>query len=127
MCSKNTYIPHEQHFSHYAEMLLQEKQISLIKLPDMSQQADAALAKITADKLIVYSNADNLKRCAHYLTQFTSEAKKCFYFISTGRVSLDKCKKLVKKIDQCLILTLSSDVESDIDLKKGGLSLFSKK
>ncbi len=127
LCSKNTYIPHAQHFNHYAEMLLDKTPLATINLPAMYKQPDSQFKKITSEKMILCSNIENLNRSASYLNTFKPHANKNFFFISTGRVGLVKCQQVVKNFQQCLMLTLSSEVVSDVELKKGGLSLFGKK
>ncbi len=122
-CSKNTYKPHAQHFSDYAEIFFENspnRHLKTVNLPDMCKQPSSDLKKITHGKLALFSNSENRNRCARYLMDFSSH-NNCT-FISTGRLSLDKCQQVAKKSDECILLTLSSDVESEVELKK---SLFS--
>jgi hypothetical protein len=120
LCSKNTYLPHQQHFMEYAEMLLMvaaEQSIAAITLPVLDKQPDSTLTPITQEKLVLFSNLVNRHRCATYLKDLKIfSLKSGFMFLSTGRLNLKKCRTIADTSEQCLILTLSSEVVHEINL-----------
>ncbi len=130
LCSKNTYKQHEQHFTEYAEELFlhhsQEKELifKTATLPVVSQQPNFNLPLIRQEKLALFSDLVNRNRCARYLLYFTSRDNIRFSFVSTGRLNLEKCYQVADKNDECLLLTLSSEVPQEINLKKGKSSRF---
>ncbi|RKZ93307.1 MAG: hypothetical protein DRR19_01575 [Candidatus Parabeggiatoa sp. nov. 1] len=132
LCSKNTYKPHEQHFTDYAEMLFQTApgtHLPPIKLPVVHKQPNFNLEPINTKKLALFSNPENRNRCARYLINFdykNNNTNNTFSFVSTGRVSLEKCQQIADLNDECVLLTLSSEVQSEQNLKKGQLSRFKR-
>jgi len=108
LCSKNAYQIHEKHFMAYAERLLKR-----VKLPVVSKQPNFNLASIRAEKLALFSDSVNRNRCARY-------------FVSTGRLKLEKCQQIADKSDECVLLTISSEVQSEINLKKNRFPHFRK-
>jgi len=124
LCSKHAYQPHEQHFTLYAEEFfsnLPETQLlqKTVKLPIVNKQPNFNLAPIHQKKLALFSDPINRNRCARHLIQFTPSGNSGFSFISTGRLKLEKCQKIAEKSQESLFLTLSSEVQSEINLNKG--------
>jgi hypothetical protein len=130
LCSKKTYKYHEQHFTQYAEELFlrhsQEKELvfKTATLPIVSQQPNFNLPLIRQEKLALFSDLVNRNRCARYLLYFTERENIRFSFVSTGRLNIEKCYQVADKSDECLLLTLSSEVPQEINLKKGKSSRF---
>ncbi|MCK5521882.1 MAG: hypothetical protein KAI83_01995 [Thiomargarita sp.] len=130
LCPKKTYKPHEQHFTQYAEELFlrhsQEKELifKTATLPVVSQQPNFNLPLIRQEKIALFSDLINRNRCARYLLYFTERENIRFSFVSTGRLNLEKCEQVAEKSDECLLLTLSSEVPQEINLKKGKSSRF---
>ena len=62
----------------------------------------------------------NVQKCAAYLKYLATKhggfVKESFVFISTGRVGLDRCKHVANNFDTCLILTMTSEVDTEIAL-----------
>ncbi len=120
LCSQKTYKPHQQHFSDYAETLYAQEAEKTVILPSLYKQADLSLSPIQSNKLILPSTPVNRNRCARYLMDFEPSTENGhFYLISTGRVSLEKCEEIAELSEDMLLLTLSSEVESEIDFNKG--------
>ncbi|RKZ41698.1 MAG: hypothetical protein DRQ49_04250 [Gammaproteobacteria bacterium] len=131
LCSKNAYQIHEKHFMAYAERLLAHSpstQLSLkrVKLPVVSKQPNFNLASIRAEKLALFSDSVNRNRCARYLIHFKYRDNHRFSFVSTGRLKLEKCQQIADKSDECVLLTISSEVQSEINLKKNRFPHFRK-
>jgi len=115
------YKPYKQYFSNYAEILFSTPQFILktVKLPSATtNQAGLIEPSILGEKWVFFSNAKNRYRCARKLVEFVYSGEGKFLFVSTGRVNLEKCRKLADKSDECILLTLSSEVESEVNLKK---------
>jgi len=127
LCHKNHYKHYELHFTDYAEQLFYNLHAApllvfeTVHLPIVDKQPDFSLTHLQADKLVLLSNQVNRNRCARYLIHFTHQEENSFSFVSTGRVSIKKCQQIADKTDECLLLTLSSEVESEVNLKKGRL------
>ncbi len=129
LCSKKIYPIYEQQFAHYAETLFDNSQatqliLETIKLPIVDKQPNFRLAPLKPEKLALFSDLENQNRSARYLIHFERRNNSCFSFVSTGRVSLDRCQQIAEKSDECVLLTLSSDVPSEVNLKKGRFSSF---
>ena len=130
LCSKNTYNFHEQHFTDYAEKLFENSHTTqlifkTVKLPMMDFSSHFVSTPIKShEKWVLFSNMVNRKRCAYHLIHLACNDNSRFYFISTGRVNLDKCQPIVEKSDECILLTLSQDMPSEINLKRGRFSRF---
>ncbi|OQY53421.1 MAG: hypothetical protein DRR08_28990 [Candidatus Parabeggiatoa sp. nov. 2] len=123
LCSKKTYKIHEQHFTDYAEQLFYNSHathliLETVKLPIVDKQPDFSLTPINPEKLVLFSNQVNQNRCARYLIHFAHQEESCFSFVSTGRVSIDKCQQVADKTEKCVLLTLSAEVQTEVQLKK---------
>jgi hypothetical protein len=119
LCTQKTYLPHQQHFSDYAEALYAKEAKNMVILPGLYKQPDFLLSPIKSNKLILPSTQVNRNRCARYLIDFESSTEDShFYLVSTGRVSLEKCEEIAELSEAMLLLTLSSEVESEISFKK---------
>lgn len=121
LCSPNTYLLHQQHLMEYAEMLLiatAEQSMTAITLPGLSKLPDSTLSPITQEKLVLFSSLLNRHRCATYLINLEmATLKPGFIFLSSGRLNLHKCQAIAETSEQCLILTLSTEVSHEVDLK----------
>lgn len=131
LCSRNDYHEAEKHFTEYAERLFYNWQapqliLDTVKLPIVDKQPDLSLTWVEPDKLALSSNSVNQNRCARYLINFNAQPDNNFVFISTGRINLKKCQQVADKIEKCLLLTTSSEVLTEIKLKKGTLYTLSK-
>ncbi|MCK5719349.1 MAG: hypothetical protein KAH84_05280 [Thiomargarita sp.] len=129
LTSQPAYNLHETHFTEYAEKLLQATQkpaISLetIKLPIIAQQPNFKLPRIKPEKVALFSNSINRNRCAHYLLHHYRRRNHHFIFVSTGRVSLEKCQQIAEKYDAGILLSLSSEVQPEVNLKVTNFSKF---
>jgi len=118
---QNYYKPYKQYFSNYAERLFSYSEmpefiLKTVKLPSANQAN--LINSIQGDKWVLFSNAKNRYRCARQLVDFVYRGEDHFCFVSTGRVNLEKCQKIAKQSDECILLTLSSEVESEVNLKK---------
>lgn len=121
LCTQKTYKPHQQHFSDYAEALYakEAENENTVRLPGLYKQPNVLLSPIKSNKLILPSTEVNRHRCARYLMDFEQSTEDShFYLISTGRVSLEKCEEIAELSEAMLLLTLSSEVESEIDFNK---------
>ena len=120
LCTPKTYKPHQQHFGDYAEALYEKQATNTVILPGLYKQPSVLLKPIKSNKMILPSTQVNRHRCARYLMDFESSTDEShFYFISTGRVSLEKCEEIAELSDAMLLLTLSSEVETEIDFNQG--------
>ena len=128
LCTQKTYKPHQQHFGDYAESLYAAKKAeteteteNTVILPGLYKQPDFNLSPIQSNKLILPSTPANRNRSARYVRslEHSSTEESHFYLISTGRVSLEKCEEVAELSEEMLLLTLSSEVESEIDFQKG--------
>lgn len=134
LCTQKTYKPHQQHFGDYAESLYAAKTgetetENTVILPGLYKKPNFSLSPIQSNKLILPSTPDNRNRCARYVRDLKHSTESNFYLISTGRVSLEKCEEVAELSEEMLLLTLSSDVESEIDFQKdkeGGKGRFDK-
>ena len=134
LCTQKTYKPHQQHFGDYAESLYAAKTgetetENTVILPGLYKKPNFSLSPIQSNKLILPSTPDNRNRCARYVRNLKHSTESHFYLISTGRVSLEKCEEVAELSEEMLLLTLSSDVESEIDFQKdkeGGKGRFDK-
>ncbi|RKZ52962.1 MAG: hypothetical protein DRR16_24135 [Candidatus Parabeggiatoa sp. nov. 3] len=129
LCSKKIYPIYEQQFADYAETLFYNSQATqlifkTIKLPIVDKQPNFRLAPLKPEKLALFSDLENQNRSARYLIHFKRRNNIYFCFVSTGRVSLDRCQQIADKSDECVLLTLSSEVVSEMNLKKGRFSRF---
>jgi len=65
-----------------------------------------------------------VQQCAAYLRWLAKEHKrffengKGFVFVSTGRVGKEKCRQLADLYDTCLILTMTSEIQTETELGK---------
>jgi hypothetical protein len=127
---KNHYKRYEKHFTDYAEILFYnsshatELVLKTIKLPIVSQQPDFSLPLIEHKKIALFSNPENRNRCARYLVHSMHLNTYHFSFISTGRLSLDKCYQVAHQSEECILLTLSQEAEIDVNLQKSKLSFW---
>jgi len=131
LCSKNAYQIHEEHFMEYAEKLFAHSpstQLSFkrVKLPVVNKQPNFNLAPIVQEKLVLFSDTVNRNRCARYLIHFKYRDNRRFSFVSTGRLKLAKCQQIADKSDECVLLTLSSEIQSEVNLTKNRFSHFRK-
>lgn len=121
----NTYPAHEQHFMEYAEKLWNNSQttpliFTTVKLPGLNILPPLDFPLLTLEKVVLFSDAVNQKRCAHHLICLASGDNNYFFLISTGRVNLEKCQQLADKTNKCVLLTLSEGMEgTEMNLKKG--------
>jgi hypothetical protein len=119
LCTHKTYKPHQQHFGDYAEALYTKTATNTVILPSLYKQPSILLSPIKSNKLILPSTQVNRHRCARYLRDFEPSTEEShFYLISTGRVSLEKCEEIAELSEAMLLLTLSSEVESEIDFNQ---------
>lgn len=123
LCTHDKYQQHEVPFVEYAEKLFEEGDNErftsrLIKMPTAGKQPDMDLDALILGKWALYSNETNQARCARFLTDYAKHYINNFCFISTGRVSLEKCQLVAECVEECVLLTLSSEVKEDIDLNK---------
>jgi hypothetical protein len=132
---KNHYKRYEKHFTDYAEILFYnsshatELVLKTVKLPIVSQQPDFYLTAIEPNKkLALFSNPENRNRCARYLIHSMHMNTHHFSFISTGRLSLDKCYQIAHQSEECILLTLSQEAQTEVNLQRSKLSfLFRQK
>jgi hypothetical protein len=132
LCSKTIYPIYAEQFVDYAEILFKNSQstdntdniLKTIKLPIVNKQPNFRLAAIKPEKWALFSDKDNQNRTARYLIHYERRKNNCFCFVSTGRLSLDRCQQIAEKSDECILLTLSSEVSEEVRLKKGRLSSF---
>lgn len=126
--SKNYYRHYRQYFTCYAERLFSYSQkrieviLKTVKLPSADKSTD--LKPIEGEKLVFFSNPKNRYRCARQLVSLEYRGSGCFCFVSTGRVNLEKCQNVAEQCDFGFLLTLSSEVVSEVNLKKGLFSRF---
>jgi len=121
LSTPNTYLTHQQYLMEYAENLwltTTEQPINTMTLPILSKQPDLTLTPITQEKLVLYSNLRNRHRCATYLINLKiTTLTNGFFLLSTGRLNLTKCQTIAQTSEQCLILTLSTEIAHEINLK----------
>ncbi len=121
VCSADEYKKYEQYLTDYAERLYR----SVEKFDEIEWVSGKNLpSPIKPDKLAfaLPYNDNSCKRCGGYLIEAATRRVSSFCFVSTGRVSLEKCQQLANKVsDGCVILTESSEVGEEIDLKKRDL------
>jgi hypothetical protein len=122
---QNYYKPYRVYFTNYAERLFSYEQttpliLKTVKLPSTNKARD--LKPIKAKKLVLFSNSKNRYRCARQLVNFVYRGNGRFCFVSTGRANLERCQKVADQTDECVLLTLSSEVDSEVNLRKGRFS-----
>ncbi len=124
LCTHDKYQHHEAYFVEYAEKLFCEELDNerfiarLIKMPTAGKQPEIDLKTLILGKWALYSDETNQERCARFLTDYAKHYINNFCFISTGRVSLEKYQLIAEQVEECLLLTLSSEVKTEIDLNK---------
>jgi len=91
--------------------------------PDTPVTETTSKAKLSG-KRILPSLPENFERCSAYLKSAIFQKNKSFVFISTGRVGMERCREIADKYDQCLILTMSSEIKSEVNLKDIFRNLF---
>ncbi|EDN65288.1 hypothetical protein BGP_6461 [Beggiatoa sp. PS] len=96
--------------------------LKTVKLPIVSQQPDFSLIPIEHQKLALFSTLENRNRCARYLIHSTHLNTHHFSFISTGRLSLDKCYQIAHQSEECILLTLSQEAQTEVNLQRSKLS-----
>jgi hypothetical protein len=129
LASEPHYSTLETHFIDYAERLFynasasSQQILTTIALPVVNQQPDFSLALITLKKTALLANVENRNRCARYLINFEARQHGSFILVSTDRLNLEKSYQLAQKASECLLLTLSTEIPTEVDLSKGRLSL----
>jgi hypothetical protein len=123
VCSADEYKKYEQDLTNYAERLYDNSSVE--KFDEIEWASGKNLpSPIKPDKLALALpyNDNSCKRCGGYLIEAAIRGVSSFCFVSTGGVSLEKCQQLANKMSVgCVILTESSEVGEEIDLKKRDL------
>jgi hypothetical protein len=130
LAAESLYSTLENHFVDYAERLFYNASavssqpiLTTIALPVVNQQPDFSLAAITPKKTALFANLDNRNRCARHLINFEARQHNRFILVATGLLNLEKCYQIAKKSPECLLLTLSNEISTEVDLSKGRLNL----
>lgn len=70
-----------------------------------------------------FSNNLNVQKCASYLRWLYRDGQyyfekpgASFAFVSTGRVGVEKCRQFAAEYKRCLVLTMTSEIETEADL-----------
>jgi hypothetical protein len=120
VCAAEEYENIRGYATEYAEKLYQEPESELEKYsfssPDTPVTETTSKAKLSG-KRILPSLPENFQRCSAYLKSAVIQKNASFVFISTGRVGMERCRQVADKYDQCLILTMSSEIKSEVNLK----------
>jgi len=79
-----------------------------------------------------FSDDDNVIKCSAYLKwlskDYTNNSNdKTFAFVSTGRAGVERCRQIADKYDRCLILTMTSEIDAELNLQKKTLFSIIKK
>lgn len=123
ICSQEQYKFCINPLLEYAEELYQlgysAIEISSITLDIEDIEPSENSAAITGKNIALYSILTNRKRCANYLIQLTLPIADdiIFCFVSTGEVNIEECQQVAKQFDQCLMLTLSTQLLVEVDIK----------
>jgi hypothetical protein len=127
VCAAEEYEDIRGYATEYAEKFYQKPETELEKYsfscPYAPITETASKAKLSG-KRILPSLPENFERCSAYLNSAIFQKNKSFVFISTGRVGMERCREIADKYDQCLILTMSSEIKAEVNLKDIFRNLF---
>jgi hypothetical protein len=127
VCAAEEYENIRRYATEYTEKLYLKPESELEKYsfssPDTPVSETASKAKLSG-KRILPSLPENFERCSAYLKSPVFQKNTSFVFISTGRVGMERCREIADKYDQCLILTMSSEIKAEVNLKDIFRNLF---
>lgn len=125
VASSDEYKESEQYFTNYAELIYQNflQNTSLYdekfgEIEWLCYNKNLKPIKPSSLALALPYDDKSRKLVSAYLVDVAIRSVNSFCLVATGRVNLDKCHQLALMTEECIIITQSSDIEIEIDLKK---------